>query len=75
MFDESVKACQHKQKYLNEFRKMEDDLIKKKREREDEKLYSEQIEIFDNMEKLFQNYASQRKIKEISLKTNIAKNK
>ena len=53
---------------------MEDDLLRKKREREDEKLYSEQSEIFYNLEKLFQNLASQRKIEDISLKNNIAKN-
>ena len=74
LFDESVKACQQKQKYLFEFRNVEDDLLRKKREREDEKLYSEQSEIFYNLEKLFQNLAPQRKIKDISLKNNIAKN-
>jgi len=75
LFDESVKECQQKQKRLTEYRKVEDDLLRKKRKREDEKLYSEQLEIFDNLQKLFQDLASQRIMKEISHKNNKAKNK
>ena len=58
LFDESVKICQQKQTFMTECRKVEDELTRKKRQREDEKLYSEQ---FDYFEKLFQNLASQRK--------------
>ena len=58
LFDESIKICQQKQTFMTECRKVEDELTRKKRQREDEKLYSEQ---FDYMEKLFQNLASQRK--------------
>ena len=58
LFDESIKICQQKQTFMTECRKVEDELTRKKRQREDEKLYSEQ---FDYLEKLFQNLASQRK--------------
>ena len=58
LFDESMKICQQKQTLMTECRKVEDELTRKKRQREDEKLYSEQ---FDYFEKLFQNLASQRK--------------
>ena len=58
LFDESMKICQQKQTLMTECRKVEDELTRKKRQREDEKLYSEQ---FDYYEKLFQNLASQRK--------------
>ncbi len=72
-FDLSVKKCQIKQQHLFEMRKLEDNVIRNKRKREDEELHSEHIEIFDRLGKLCQNLVSQRKKKEIPLKVDMEK--
>ena len=72
-FDLSVKKCKIKQQHLFEMRKLEDNVIRNKRKREDEELYSEHIEIFDCLGKLCQNLVSQRKKKEIPLKVDMEK--
>ena len=65
-FNESVKSYKHNKNYLEEFRESEDNLIKNKREREDKKLYNDQMENLDKFEKLFKDLSSHRKIEKNS---------